>query len=104
VIDSGQLARNFRLLVSLISDRTMTDATFEIDLIRARLLKLATEQAILDRRLAELSSSRTSAGLDTSAAGDSHGRVLPPANKVALFQRWLSMSGDCIAITMTRPM
>ena len=65
----------------------MTDITPEIDRIQARLLELATEQAILEKRLADLSSPRTSAGLDTSLACDSQGRVLPPADKIALFQR-----------------
>lgn len=66
----------------------MTDTTPEIDRIRARLLELATEQAFLKRRLAELSSPRTSTGLA------SHGRVLPPADKIALFQRLFAGRAD----------
>jgi hypothetical protein len=65
----------------------VTDNT-EIDRIRARLLELATEQSVLERRLAELSSPRkSSARLDINATADPHSRALSPADKIALFQR-----------------
>lgn len=76
----------------------MTDTSFEIVRIRARLLELATEQAILERRLAELSSPRTKADLDISADGDSHGRVLSPADKVVLFQRLFAGRTDVFSL------
>jgi superfamily II DNA or RNA helicase len=76
----------------------MADITPEIDRIRARLLKLATEQAILERRLAELSSSRTNAGFEISESGDSHDRALSPADKIALFQRLFTGRTDVFAL------
>lgn len=67
----------------------MTNDTPEIDRIRARLLELAAERSVLERRLAALSSphANNSAGLDITVAAESHGRVLTPADKVALFRR-----------------